>query len=431
MRLTFLYLLACSCVGAQSSANAEAVALATRPMEASSRTLATTVLHKLQRDSIVDASTIDVAEVDGIVTLTGNQRLLLACDRAGYIAETVPGVRGVINRLRVRQAREADTQKLESDVLYMLLTDPATEHSKIAVSANASGRVTLAGMVSSYSERILAGQVVRSVVGVTAVRNDIEIASARPLRDRQMVADVRQMLAWDAYVDSREIDVSAEQGVVTLRGRIDSAAQKRRSIALSWLAGARDVNATMLQVASAPSAGSAGDSRVMSMIASDENIAAAINRSLRADSRLRGAEIQVAVSDRVATLEGAVATLMAKRVAEALVSGLRGVASIDNRLHVAAADRVFSDAEIESRIERSLARNSLTRDDAIGVSVVDAAVTLEGDAHNWLSRQLAENAAASIRGVHAVNNDIVVAEGTGTRSFNPYVDAGPIAWTND
>ena len=92
---------------------------------------------------------------------------------------------------------------------------------------------------------------------------------------------------------------------------------------------------------------------------------------------------------------------------------------------------MFSDAEIESRIEHALARNGATQDDAIGVSVVDAAVTLEGDASNWLSRQIAENAAASVQGVHEVINRIVVADGASTLSFNPYVDAGPVAWTND
>lgn len=332
----FLLSLFWSSVGVLSSANADSggaglgAPLALRPMESLIQaTLATAVMRKLQSDPIVDARTIDVGEVDGIVTLAGSQAQLLACDRATYIAETVPGVRRVASRLGVRQPREADSQKLESDVLYMLLTDPATEHSTILVSANALGLVTLAGTVSTYSERHLAGQVVRSVVGVTGVRNDIEIDSDRQLRDRQIVADVRRALAWDAYVDSRGIDVSAEQGVITLRGKIGSAAQKRRSIALTWLAGARGVNATMLQVASGPSANSADDSHSMAVVTSDENIAAAINRSLRADPRLWGAQIQIAVRDRMVTLEGDVATLAAKRVAGALASGLRGVASIE------------------------------------------------------------------------------------------------------
>ncbi len=441
-RPTILLLLAWVLFGMVSSAYAEPAAvsrgtqLGSLPRsggaESSVRTaLAAAVLLELQRDSSIDARNIDVGADDGVITLTGRQSMLLACDRAAYIAETVPGVRRVVNRLSVRQAREADTQRLESDVIYVLLTDPATEHQTIRVSANALGRVTLSGTVGSYYERYLAGQAVRGVVGATGIRNDIEIANNRPLQDRQIVADIQQALAWDAYVDSRHIDVSAEQGVVTLMGAIDSAAQKRRSIMLSWVAGVRDVNAKLLRVADAPSPHGTTNSREWPAAKSDKDIVLALRGALRADPRLRDAEIQVAARDRMVVLVGTIDRLAARRVAETIASGLRGVVSVDNRLRVPAQAQVFSDAEIAARIERSLARNSATCDDAIAVSVVDAAVTLEGDAHHWLSRQLAENAAAAVRGVHEVVNEIVVAGDVGSLSFNPYVDAGPVAWTND
>ena len=249
-----------------------------------------------------------------------------------YIAETVPGVRAVVNRLGVRQLREADTQTLESDILYMLLTDPATRHNRLLVSTNALGQVTLSGTVRSHLERSLAGQVARKVAGVTGVTNKIEIANPRPRRDSQIVADVRRVLAWDAYVDSRKIDVSAEQGVVRLAGKVDSAAQKRRSVKLSWVAGVRRVNAESLQVVGAVAQGVASPSQVSAVLVSDKDITAAVDRALRGDPRLRDDFIQVDVRDRAVILEGAVDTLAAKRVAETIVHGLRGIASVENRL---------------------------------------------------------------------------------------------------
>jgi osmotically-inducible protein OsmY len=71
---------------------------------------------------------------------------------------------------------------------------------------------------------------------------------------------------------------------------------------------------------------------------------------------------------------------------------------------------VFSDEEILLRIERALMLNSLTREDAIAVSVRDGAVTLEGESGSWLSRLFAENAAESGVGVETVNNEIVIAD---------------------
>ncbi|MDY6948241.1 MAG: BON domain-containing protein, partial [Pseudomonadota bacterium] len=118
--------------------------------------LAAAVLDALQADPMIELRSINIRAEGGVVTLTGSQSLLLAADRATYLAETVPGVRRVDNRLSIRQVREADTQRLESDVRYALLTDPATARNSIAAAADASGRVTLMGTVAGHPERQLA-----------------------------------------------------------------------------------------------------------------------------------------------------------------------------------------------------------------------------------------------------------------------------------
>lgn len=399
-----------------------------RMVESMRSKLAVSVVEALRRDSIVDLRTLDVSTHDGVVTLIGSQAHLLACDRATYIAETVPGVRRVIDRLKVRQAREADTQKLESDTLYALLTDPATAHSSIDVAASASGRVVLSGAVASYPERQLAERVIRGVIGVTAVSNNIEIADARRLSDRQLADDVRQALAWDAYIDGASIDVSVDHGVVTLAGEVDTAAQRRRSVGLSWAMGAKSVDDTRLELTNGSSLTPTRNASVAARFVTDANLAAMIRRALRADPRVRDSPIEVSVQNRAVTFVGSVDNLLAKRVAGALANNMRGVASIDNRLRVPSEAQVFTDAEIEARIERSLERNSATCDAAIGVSVLDAAVTLEGETNNWLARQTAENAAASIRGVHKVSNEIVVATEMGTPSHNSDFDTTQLTW---
>ncbi|MDY6948035.1 MAG: BON domain-containing protein, partial [Pseudomonadota bacterium] len=277
-------------------------------------------------------------------------------------------------------------------------------------------------------ERQLAEQVVRSIVGVTAVTNRIRIAGAPRPSDRQLIADARQALAWDAYVDGSRIDVDAVDGVVILAGKVASAAQRRRAIALGWVAGTKQVDASGLDVAGEGIHNMAAGRAAQSDSISDEQLAAMIERSLRADPRVRDSAIGVVVKDRSVTLSGNVDSLLTKRVAAALARAMRGVDSVDNRLLVPATAQLFSDAEIEARIDRALARNGATRDAAIGIAVLDGAVVLEGETDNWLARQIAETVAASIRGVHDVKNDIVVSKGARALSFNPYVDTGPLAW---
>jgi osmotically-inducible protein OsmY len=437
-RLVVLFVMISAQLGTAPAASAETT-MAVRdaapatgraiPEEIAHSKLAADVLDALKEDPIVDLRSLDIRTDDGVVTLTGSQSLLLASDRATYIAETVPGVRRVVNRLSIRQAREADTQRLESDVRYALLTDPATAGNSMDVSADASGQVTLVGSVAGYAERQLAEEVVRGIIGVTAVNSRIRIASAHRPSDRQLVADARQALAWDAYVDGSRIDVDAVNGVVMLAGKVDSAAARRRSITLSWVAGAKNVNASQLIVVDRRIGEVPKNSPVEPELVSDEQLAAIIRRALQADPRLRDSAIDVAVQHAKVTLSGAVDSLLAKRVALGLIHAVRGVGLIDSQLEVPATAQLFSDAEIEARIDRALERNSATRDAVIGITVLDGAVTLEGEANNWLARQIADTVAASIRGVHAVENYIVVANGRGTLPFNPYVDTGPFAWS--
>jgi osmotically-inducible protein OsmY len=217
-------------------------------------------------------------------------------------------------------------------------------------------------------------------------------------------------------------------GVVMLAGKVDSAAARRRSIALSWVAGAKNVNASQLKVVDRRIEEVSEDSLGKFELVSDEQLAAIIRRALQADPRLRDSTVEVAVQHAEVTLSGAVDSLLAKRVALGLTHAVRGVGSVDSQLQVPATAQLFSDAEIEARIDRALERNSATRDAVIGISVLDGAVTLEGEASNWLARQIADTVAASIRGVHAVENDIVVANGRGALPFNPYLDMGPFAW---
>jgi osmotically-inducible protein OsmY len=110
-----------------------------------------------------------------------------------------------------------------------------------------------------------------------------------------------------------------------------------------------------------------------------------------------------------------------------LVRGIRGVKSIQDELRVLDNASVFSDEEILLRIERALMRNSLTREDAIAVSLRDGAVVLEGESHSWLARQFAESAAASVMGVETISNEIVVAELGGNGEI-PQVDALAGVW---
>lgn len=373
------------------------------------------ILRELRHDPLIDVEDLQVDVNAGHVTLSGSQRLLLTRERAAYIAEGVLGVRDVVNEITVRPQREVDSQRLESDVMYALLTDPSTERGEIVVEAEEQGRVRLYGEVDSAAERYLAEQTAKSITGVTAVANEIEVRAAAIRPDHEIAEEVRRSLQWDAYVDSLDIDIDARDGIVTLSGTVKSAAAKRRAFGHGWVAGVRHVNAVPLRVdPSAPA------SNVREKLRSDEEIEAAVRKGLEADPRLAGSNLDVDVRSGVVTLHGSVSNLRAKRIAHRMPFGLIGVAAVRDRIRVNGG--MHDDASLAARAARLIERNQATADDGIEVEVSDGAVTLSGEAADPYSSQKAEQLAASVRGVHSVANEVVVPGAAERTAYDPGAD---------
>jgi osmotically-inducible protein OsmY len=396
--------------------------------EISDEALEAAVTRELDHDPIIDTDTIEVEATNHVIRLTGTQPLLIARERATYVAETVRGVLQVINEIEVDAGREVDGRRLESDILYALLTDPATERREFTVEASDTGDVVLGGVVESGAERAVAEKIVMSIAGVRSVDNNVELVRAQQRPDREIYADVMRMLQWDAYVDSGGIEVSVDDGIVTLAGIVSTPAEKRRAVGLSWVAGVKHVNIVPLLVSAQkqgrrdrPVARLPTDG-VQLELRSDNAIADAVRRALALDPRVAAEKIDVRVEDRVVTLSGTVRTLRAKRITADKPYGILGVKSVRDQLRLPQA-RMYDDGEIRLRVQRSLERNSLLGDDRIVVLVRDGIVTLKGTTDSRYERALAGNIAAAIRSVSGIQNEIDVAQEVERFSYDPYVEA--------
>jgi len=96
---------------------------------------------------------LDVSTSQGIVTLSGSVNNILAKERALKMAESIRGVRGVIDRIAVTPVRRSDAD-VRKDIQAALRQDPATESYQVAVSVQ-NGVATLTGSVGSYTEKQL------------------------------------------------------------------------------------------------------------------------------------------------------------------------------------------------------------------------------------------------------------------------------------
>jgi osmotically-inducible protein OsmY len=159
---------------------------------------------------------------NGVVTLTGTVDNASAKQAAGDTAQNTIGVWRVHNYLRVRPELDVTDKVLEERVRKALKRNPYVERSNITVVVM-NGNAYLYGDVDSWLAKDEAERVARGVNGVVEVTSRLKVDYVpEPLSDRELAADVRFQLYWDAMVDEDAIDVSIDDGTVTLTGTVNS-----------------------------------------------------------------------------------------------------------------------------------------------------------------------------------------------------------------
>lgn len=379
----------------------------------------TAILTALALDQAVNSNWVDVTTVDGIVTLSGRADNLLARERAAGIAETVKGVRSVVNQLDVVDAAVSDSE-LRRDVEDAFMWDPATEAYEIGVRVK-DGTVTLTGTVNSWQERRLAATVAKSVRGVEKVRNQLEIDYELERSDYEIETEIEQRLKWDVLVDDALINVKVSDQVVTLTGTVGSAAEKSRATVDAWVTGVDQVRNDGLEIESW-----ARDERFRKnkyIAKSDEAVRSAIKDAFVYDPRVNMFDIDVSVNNGRVTLKGSVNNLRAKRSAEQDARNTVGVFSVHNLISVR-PDDVPSDQKIQSNVAQALEQDTYVDREEITVTVVDQVAYLTGTVDSYFEKAQADEVASGILGVTDVKNHLNVQNEYAPLTYSPYLGTG-------
>ena len=379
------------------------------------------VEDELDRDPAVSLNWIDVSVNEGIVNLSGSADNILAKERAERIAETVKGVRAVINTIEVAPPMMRSDLEIRDDVERALLMDPATESYEIDVSV-AQNVVTLTGTVDSWRERELSGRIAKGVKGVKGLINDITVKSRKKRSDQDIKEDIEQTLRWDVLVDHFLIEVAVKNGNVQLSGTVGSAAEKRRAIGDAYVANVKSVDAKPLKVRLWARDEKLKGDKYQNV--SDAEIRRAVKDALFYDPRVVSFDVKPEVADGIVTLRGAVENLKAKRAATQSALNTVGVVDVKNRLKVR-PQRKYSDEILESRIKQSLLRDPFLEKRQITVNVRNGEADLYGTVDTAFEKIRAADLASRITGVVKVENHLVIAGGFDPYPYDPYVDT----WT--
>ncbi len=145
------------------------------------------------------------------------------------------------------------------------------------------------------------------------------------VNDAALTTKVKAKLAADPEINPFKIDVDTDNGMVTLRGRVDEEGDRTEAVKLArQTSGVRGVH-DEIQVGAAPVDEAPG---------ADAAIATAVKAKLAADPDVSSLNVDVDVEDGVVTLSGVVRSDYAKTHAEELAEKVGGVRSVNNEIQV-------------------------------------------------------------------------------------------------
>jgi len=385
------------------------------------------VQDELLLDSAVFSFMLDVTTMDGIVTLRGTVDNILAKERAARIAETVKGVRAVVNKITVEPSTLRTDWEIRDDVKDALLTDPATDSYEIDVKVEDSG-VTLSGTVESMQEKNLCETVAKGVKGVKGVNNEIVFVWPEKRLDHEIKAEVEKALQWDTFVDHALIDVQVRDGKVVLKGTVGSAAEKRLALLDAYVHGVTSVDDSGLEVERWSRDKELRKNKYV--VKSDEEIRQAVEDALMYDPRVASFNVTPEVADDGSTviLRGTVDNLKAKRAAAQDARNTVGVIRIDNRIKVRPGEPL-SDRRIEDRVRRALVRHPYVESYEITVDVTNGVADLYGAVDTYFEKSQAEGVTSRVNGVIWVDNNLLVQKQYEPFVYEPYAgDLYPYAY---
>jgi len=215
--------------------------------------------------------------------------------------------------------------------------------------------------------------------------------------------DVEYRLKTDASIDAGLVTVMVDDGEVKLEGSVGSAAEKSESETEAWMVPGVESVADNLEVKWWLDGGTADWDGGWT----DEDMKQAIENALLTNPRVMSFNVDTSVDHGVATLTGTVDNLQAKRAAEEEAEDTLGVWRVKNYLRVRPpAGR--TDAEIAADVRDALGRDPYVDRYDIGVSVYNGKAYLNGEVDSFFMKNEAEQAAAGVRGVVDIQNNLDV-----------------------
>jgi osmotically-inducible protein OsmY len=340
----------------------------------------------------------------GVVTLQGRVGNRLAKQRAGEIAHVARGVRAIVDLIDVTPESPPE-HALEFVAASVLSHDRATMGEGILAQAHGNV-VQLSGDVDSIAALRIAEQ---DVLGIPGVRGVFNALAVRPMSvgDEGLVAVVERTVRSDPWLDSSRVQVSVEQGVVSLKGWVRSAAERARAESDARAASPRDVELSALRIDAREDDATVRATPEQGI--PDRDVAQALKDAFVIDPRVRSFAPTVNVRHGVVVLTGVAPNARALQAAGEDARNAPGVADVQNDMKDQAAAIRTSDEGVKTQVLGAMALDpSGLGTLPIGVNVRWGRVQLQGTVPTSADRLHAIAVAAAVPGAMDVDDGLAV-----------------------
>lgn len=293
-----------------------------------------------------------------------------------------------------------DDERILHAVEAEIQVDPAVPEDRINVDVQ-DGIVTLWGTVDNLLAKERGGLLARTVKGVRAVLNDIEVVPAEAVPSERLRRDVVMALTQDPATEAFQIGVEVRGGLVTLAGQVESWQERKLAETVAKrVKGVRSVrnNLTFVPVPDR----------------ADDEIEADVIRRLQTDAWVDESLIGVMVKDGKVSLTGTVGSAREslQAYADAWVAGVIEVdaSGLDvkwwarNEMRQDPAKVAPSDETVRRAVEDVLQYDPRVTPFDVEVAVREGIVLLTGVVDNMQAKRAAGRDARGTTGVRGVRN---------------------------
>ncbi len=185
---------------------------------------------------------------DGIVELVGVTDNLLSREHAVSMAESVHGVRGIINKISIRTLNVPDSE-LQQRAKQALLQNPVTS-SYVVHCRSRNGVLTVAGALPSEAARQAVLRVLKGIAGVCQINNRLRVQETEATSsDDEIITRFYELLAGAHRGKRPLIYCRTTHGVAHLIGTVNTPTERDHLVAIAYLAGAAQVDSSKVMVA--------------------------------------------------------------------------------------------------------------------------------------------------------------------------------------